>query len=81
MESVIVAIITSGLTLVGVIITNSQNNKQIENKLVTAQAVTDTKLENLTAEVRKHNDFGSRIPILETEIQNLKEEVRRLKEV
>jgi len=81
MESVIVAIITSGLTLVGVIITNSQHNKQIENKLVTAQAVTDTKLENLTAEVRKHNDFGSRIPILETEIQNLKEDVRRLKEV
>lgn len=81
MESVIVAIITSGLTLIGVIITNSQHNKQIENKLITAQAVTDTKLENLTAEVRKHNDFGSRIPILETEIQNLKEEVRRLKEV
>ena len=67
--------------MVGVIFTNSQSNKKIENQLITAQAVTDTKIENLTTEVRKHNDFGHRIPVLENEVHNIKEEIRRLQEV
>lgn len=77
--SIITAIITSGLALVGIIITNAQANKSIENKILTAQAVTDTKLENLTNEVRRHNEFAIRIPTLETEVRQLKEDVKELR--
>ena len=69
MEGVIAAIITGGLALVGVIITSIMNNKNIENKLVTAQAVTDTKIDNLTEEVKKHNNFASRLPVVEEQIK------------
>jgi hypothetical protein len=71
MESIIVAMITGGLALVGVIITNISANKSIEQKLVTAQAVTDTKIENLTEEVRKHNTFADRITALEVKVDAL----------
>jgi hypothetical protein len=79
MESIIVAIITGGLALVGVIISNLQGNKVIENKLVTAQAVTDTKIENLTEEVRKHNNFALKIPVLENRIANMEKDIQELK--
>lgn len=69
MTAIIVAIITGGLSLLGVIITNTQSNKKIENQLTTHQAVTDTKLENLTREVRLHNDFAQRIPVIEEQIK------------
>ena len=69
METVIVAIITGGLSLLGVIITNMQSNKKIETQLTTNQAVTDTKLENLTREVRLHNNFAQRIPVIEEQLK------------
>lgn len=68
MESIIVAIITGGLSLVGVIVTNVMSNKKIEAELIKNQAVTDTKLESLTHEVRQHNSFATKIPVLETRI-------------
>lgn len=71
MESIIVALITGGLALVGVIITNAQSNKKIEQQLVTSLAITDTKLENLTQEVRKHNSFADRITALEVKVAEL----------
>lgn len=79
MESIISAVIAGVLALIGVVITNSSANKSIENKLVTAQAVTDTKLDNLTAEVRKHNSFAERIPVLEHDVNQLKDDVKELK--
>lgn len=79
METIIVAIITGGLSLLGVIITNNASNKKVENQLMMAQAVTDTKLDNLTQEVKKHNDFGMRIPVLENEIKAIKEDIKTLK--
>jgi len=71
MESIIVAIIAGGLSLIGVIITNASSNKNIENQLKTAQAVTDVKLEQLTDEVRKHNSFADRITTLEVKVDAL----------
>ncbi len=68
-SSIIVAIITSGLTLVGVIITNLSSNKKIENQLDKKQAVTDTKIEELTREVRSHNNFAQRMPVVEEQIK------------
>mgnify|MGYP004627630249 CR=1 FL=1 len=69
MEQVIVALITAGLSLVGVMITNYFSNKSLGDKvthqLEVAQAVTDTKIDELTREVREHNNFARRIPVLE----------------
>lgn len=71
METIITAVITGGLALAGVIITNISSNRSIEQKLITAQAVTDAKIENLTEEVRKHNSFADRITALEVKVANL----------
>ena len=80
MESILGSIIVAVLGLIGVIITNSASNKSIENKIITNQAVTDTKLEALTEEVRKHNDFASRIPVLENRVDVLEVAVKELKD-
>ena len=58
MESVIAALITGAITLIGVMIANSRS-----------RAVTDTKLEELTREVREHNNFARRVPILEEQMK------------
>ena len=58
MNEIIVALITGGVTLAGVLISNSK-----------AQAVTDTKLEELTREVREHNNFARRVPVLEEQMK------------
>ena len=71
MEYIITAIITGGLSLVGVIITNVSSSKKIEAQLMTAQAVTDNKIENLTDEVRKHNTWADRITALEVKVDAL----------
>ena len=68
-SGIIVALITGGLSLMGVIITNMQSNKKIEIQLDKQQAVTDTKLENLTREVRMHNDFAQRVPVIEEQVK------------
>lgn len=69
MEQIIIALITAGLGLVGVMITNYFNNKSLSDKvthqLEVAQAVTDTKIEELTREVRMHNNFAQKVPVLE----------------
>lgn len=77
--NVLGAIFTGLISLVGVIITNSMSNKTIENKLITSQAVTDTKIENLTNEVKKHNDFASRIPVIENRVDNIEKEIKEIK--
>ena len=71
MENIIIALITGGLALVGVIITNLASNSKIEQQIITSQAVTDTKIEQLTDEVRKHNTFGDRITKLEVKVDAL----------
>lgn len=69
MEGIIAAVVTGCLSLAGVIITNVQSNKKIENKLTTAQAVTDCKIDELTREVREHNNFARRMPVIEEQIK------------
>lgn len=58
MDGIIAAIITGGLTLCGVLIANGKN-----------QAVTETKLEELTREVREHNHFARRMPVVEEQVR------------
>lgn len=76
MESIVTAIITGGLALCGVVITNLSSNKKIESQLMTNQAVTNAKIESLTEEVKKHNTFGDRITRLETTVEILQREVK-----
>ena len=78
MEAIIASCITGGLALVGVIITCISSNRNIEKKLQIAQAVTDTKLEELTREVREHNNFAKRMPVVENEIQHIEQNIHEL---
>ena len=68
-EAIIVAIITGGLSLIGVIVSNNRTAQSMDAKLDKQQAVTETKLEELTREVRAHNNFAHRIPVLEEQIK------------
>lgn len=59
-EEIIIALITGGVTLIGVLASNSRHD-----------AVIDTKLEALTDEVKKHNNFAERIPAIERDVDNI----------
>ena len=68
-DAIIVALITGGTSILTVIIANIQSNKKIEHQLDKQQAIIDTKIEELTREVRAHNNFAQRIPVLEEQIK------------
>ena len=67
-ESVIVALVTAGAAILSNVILSNKNSREIDYKLETHQAVTDTKLEELTREVWEHNNFARRMPVLEEKI-------------
>ena len=67
-ESVIVALVTAGSAILSNVILSNKNSREIDHKLETHQAVTDTKLDELTREVREHNNFARRMPVLEEKI-------------
>lgn len=71
LESIIVALITSGVSLTGVVVTVIAENRKTTAKMEVNQAVTDTKIEELTREVREHNNFAIRMPVVEEQIKNL----------
>nr|DAT44795.1 MAG TPA: hypothetical protein [Caudoviricetes sp.] len=75
-ESIIVALVTGGLSLLGVVLTNRQTAKAIDEKLAERQSITETKLTTLTEEVRKHNGFAERIPVVEGSIKLLGERIK-----
>ncbi len=68
-DTIWAAIIPSVLALLGVIITNMMGNRKIETKLETGMAVMEEKVDNLKEEVRKHNSFAERIPVMEEQIK------------
>ena len=63
MESIISALVAGGLTLIGTVLTVSSGQKKTE------QAVTDCKIDELTREVRLHNNFAQRVPVIEEQIK------------
>ena len=77
---VIVALITGGFSILAVALTNNHANNKMHNEMATAQAVTKEQIKELTREVRTHNDFATRIPLLEQEVANLKARVASLEE-
>lgn len=68
-DTIIGALITGGVTLIGVLISNGKK-----------QAIFETRVEELTREVREHNDFARRIPVVENDIKHIKDEILELKE-
>ena len=66
-ETIICALITGGLTLMGVLIANGKQ-----------QAITDTKLDELTREVREHNNFAQRVPVIEEKIRVINHRIEDL---
>ena len=66
-ENIIVSLITGGITLIGVLMSNNKH-----------QAVIDTKIEELTREVREHNNFAKRMPVVENDIKHITEEIKNL---
>jgi hypothetical protein len=79
-EAILVALISGGLSLLGVVITNLATSKKTETKIQTSQAVTDTKLEELTREVRLHNNFAMRMPVVEEQIKVINHRLADLEE-
>jgi hypothetical protein len=71
---IIISVITGVFTVLGAIIASTAGNKglhdKIQNQMRVDQAVTDNKIETLTAEVKKHNDFASRVPVLEEQMKS-----------
>ena len=76
--TIVVALISAAATIITVVITTRASNREITHKLETSQAVTDTKLQNLTDEVRQHNGFAQRIPVMEEQIRQLTNRTERL---
>lgn len=74
-SAIIVAIITGGASLLGVVITNLTSMGKIRQELKIQQAVTEEKIENLTREVRRHNNFAERLPEVEAQLKGLQEKV------
>ena len=68
-EAIICALITGGITLAGVLVTNSR-----------AQAVTEEKIEELTREVREHNNFAKRMPVVEEQIRVINHRIKDLEQ-
>ena len=75
------AVIVGILSLVGVMITNSRANSKMQNDIKTAQAVTDERISELTREVRMHNEFARRIPVIEEQIRVANHRVADLEEL
>lgn len=78
MDSIIVALITGGMSLIGVIIANNASARDMDAKLDKHLAVTDTKLEELTREVRAHNNFARRMPVVEEQVDSLRQDIKEL---
>ena len=78
MTEIIIAVITAFGSILAVILTNrSANNKMMQN-MTTHQAVTDTKIEELTREVRAHNHFAERMPVVEEQIKVINHRINDL---
>ena len=68
-EAIIVALITGAITLIGNILAILSSSRKTAQNMAVAQAITDTKIDELTRAVREHNDFGRRIPVIEEQIK------------
>lgn len=78
MEAIIVAIITGGISLLGTVLTILSTSRKTDESLRINQAVTDAKIEELTREVREHNNFARRMPVVEEQIKVINHRIQDL---
>ena len=78
-EGITIAVITGLFSFLASLVANSSSNKKLVNdfkiEVTKHQAITDTKLEELTREVRAHNNFAQRMPVVEEAVKNINEKV------
>lgn len=79
-EAIVVALIPSCLSLIGVVITCLATARKSEKNAAVAQAVTETKIEDLTREVRAHNGFAEKIPVIQARVDDLTRRVGSLEQ-
>lgn len=79
-EGIIVALITGTLALIGTVISGRMTTNKVMHSLDTAQAVTDTKVDELTREVRAHNNFAQRMPVVEEQIKVINRRIEDLEQ-
>ena len=70
-ESIISAVVTGAISLVGVFVSNFQSNRKIMTKIETTQTVTNFKIEGLTKEVQRHSGLVEKIPVIEEQLKNV----------
>lgn len=80
MEAIIASLITGGLALLGVIYSANKTAQSVDAKLDKQQAITETKLDELTREVREHNNFAKRMPVVEEQIKVINHRISDLEE-
>lgn len=78
MESIIVAIIAAAGSLIGTMCTNKAATDKIASEIEKQQAVTETRLDELTREVREHNNFAKRMPVVEEQIKVINHRIKDL---
>ena len=83
-DGIIIALITGGLTFAGVLVSNIFSNSKLVNdiklEVTKNQAITDTKIEDLTREVREHNNFAKRMPVVEEQIKVINHRIKDLED-
>ena len=77
-SEIIIAVITGICSVVGVIITSAANNRKLQHQLEISQAVTNTQIKSLTEEVRTHNNFARRMPVVEEQIKVINHRIEDL---
>lgn len=68
-STIICCFITAAFSLIGVIIANNRSNAKIQGEIKTTQAVMNQEIKELTREVRQHNNFAQRMPVVEEQIK------------
>lgn len=79
-EAIICAIVTGGLSLLGIIYASNKSASKMDAKMDTQQAVIETKIEELTREVREHNNFAKRMPVVEEQIKVINHRLQDLEQ-
>ena len=79
-ESILTSLIAGGLALIGTVITVAAASRKTEQRIKTHQAVTDEKISELTREVREHNNFARRMPVVEEQIKAINHRIKDLEQ-
>lgn len=72
-------VVTAAGSIIAVVLTNNRANREIISRMESSDAVQEEKIAELTREVRKHNNFAERVPVLEGDMKVLKEQIKNIR--